>query len=149
MNKQGTHNPNYRHGLCSHPAYKRWADMVARCSNESHAAFADYGGRGIRVCPEWHTFARFWKDMGPTYQKELQLDRKDNDGDYSPDNCRWVTCSENCRNKRNNVVIETPAGQMTVCEAAQRFQISAPTIYSRVARGRDPFVRLRRSRSKV
>ena len=87
-----------------------WANMRARCNNPNHISYKHYGGRGISVCAEWDDFARFreWSlvngyDADRAYRQEL--DRIDNAGDYEPDNCRWVTPTENKRNKRNNHVL--------------------------------------------
>ena len=75
-------------------------NMLNRCYNQNHKAYHRYGGRGILVCPEWITsFDSFYKwAMGAGYEFGLQLDRTDNDGGYSPENCRWVSCKKNIRN---------------------------------------------------
>jgi hypothetical protein len=74
--------------------------MKSRCSNPKDKGYKDYGGRGIKVCDRWQDFVNFMKDMLPTWQPGLSIDRKDNEGDYTPDNCRWATDSEQERNKR-------------------------------------------------
>lgn len=89
------------HGMTKHPAYGVWHSMVQRCTEPTHRAWKNYGGRGITVCDRWlHSFENFWADMGPTYEPGLDLDRENNNLGYSPENCRWVTRSVNCRNKR-------------------------------------------------
>jgi len=79
--------------------------MKTRCYNLKDKHYKDYGGRGIKVCEEWlndsRKFIKWSLENG--YKKELQIDRIDNNGNYSPDNCRWVTPKENSRNKRNIV----------------------------------------------
>ena len=81
--------------------YQTWADMKTRCNCETNARFHRYGGRGIFVCGEWADFASFrdWA-LSNGYSDTLTIDRIDNDGQYSPDNCRWVTIQENIKNGR-------------------------------------------------
>jgi hypothetical protein len=81
------------------PTYRSYRDMLNRCYYEKHNRYPRYGGRGITVCSRWlESFDNFMDDMGarPT---GLQLDRKDNDGHYEPDNCRWATSSEQALNR--------------------------------------------------
>jgi hypothetical protein len=88
------------HGLRDHPVYAVWNVMRQRCQNPRNKQYDDYGGRGIRVATEWNKFRDFWRDMGPSYQAGLTLDRINNDGPYSASNCRWTTMAVQNRNTR-------------------------------------------------
>ena len=84
-----------------HPLYKRWAGMKARCYGTWHRQFNDYGGRGIAMCDRWRNdFWAFVEDMGEC-PDGYTLDRINNDGDYSPENCCWSSRSNQQYNRRN------------------------------------------------
>lgn len=98
---------NRSHGLTPlgkhHPLYSTWAGMRQRCLNPSNPRYAQYGGRGITVDPRWDNFAAFLVDMGEKPGPDYSLDRRDNDGPYSPGNCRWATPEQqraNCPPRR-------------------------------------------------
>jgi hypothetical protein len=98
--------------------------MKGRCNNPNDAKFPDYGGRGIYVCPEWeYDFARFLSDMGPRPQGK-SLDRKDNDGNYGPDNCRWATPQEQQRNKQDSVWVEYCEERMTLKTLSEKLALN-------------------------
>lgn len=90
-----------KHGKHGTPLYKRWSSMIQRCTNENEPNYHRYGGRGISVCDAWNDFANFEKwALANGYQRHLKLDREDNDGNYEPENCRFIT-------QRNNVLNST------------------------------------------
>ena len=97
---------NRTHGMTSHPLYSQWVGMIGRCTYRSHISFDNYGGRGIEVCEEWLDFRIFseWA-LKNGWQPGLTLDRKKTNEGYRPDNCRFITCKENCNNKRNNRLV--------------------------------------------
>ena len=88
-----------RHGGYRHPAYHSHASMKQRCLNPKAPKWLLYGGRGIKVCRRWMTFAAFWADMGATWKPGTSLGRIDGDGDYKPGNVRWETRLEQARNR--------------------------------------------------
>jgi hypothetical protein len=89
------------HGYTNHPLYRVWAEMKTRCYNENRKCYKDYGGRGIIVCNEWKNDpVKFIKWAKLLWEKRSQIDRKDNNGNYCPENCRFVTRKENVHNQR-------------------------------------------------
>lgn len=90
-----------KHGLSKSREYLAWVNMRGRCSGRDHKCWPNYGGRGITVCQKWDaSFEAFYQDVGPSPGKGFELDRIDNDGNYEPGNCRWVTKAENNANRR-------------------------------------------------
>lgn len=81
--------------------YTTWAAMIQRCTNPKNDRYADWGGRGITVCDRWKIFGNFFLDMGPK-PKGKTLDRRENEGNYEPSNCRWATAKEQRANRRDS-----------------------------------------------
>lgn len=91
------------HGLTYTPEYSVWESMKKRCLNSNNHAYQRYGGRGISICERWlESVVNFVDDMGNRPSDKHQLDRIDNNGDYTPENCRWVLPIVNSKNKRNS-----------------------------------------------
>lgn len=90
-----------KHGLCKNRLYRIHNNMMQRCYNKNNKDYNRYGGRGIKICNEWKTnFISFYNwSMKNGYKTDLTLDRKNNDGNYEPSNCRWVTMKEQALNR--------------------------------------------------
>lgn len=129
------------HGLHKHPAYAIHSDMMHRCYNSRCVAYPNYGGRGIYVCHEWHDRASFvaWvkKCFPPNglIPEELSIDRKDNDGPYSPENCRWATAKEQANNTRSNHLLAIDGTQQTLMQLSEKYKINYWTLSDRLKSG--------------
>lgn len=100
---------NFVHGMKHSRMYETWINMRARCYYKKSINYKNYGERGISVCPRWKkSFKNFWEDMHEGYNDSLQIDRINNDGNYEPENCRWVTPKENCNNRRCSKKHDSP-----------------------------------------
>jgi len=109
--------------------------MKDRCHNPSSSGYENYGGRGIRVCSRWRKFENFIRDMGPRPSDAHSVERKDNDGNYSPDNCIWATRSQQNRNTRNCHKITWRGKSQTVAEWALELGVKAASISARIRNG--------------
>lgn len=90
-----------KHGMRNTPVYRTWNKMRNRCNNANDDKYHLYGGRGIKMCDRWDDFLAFYEDMGDR-PLGMSLDRIDNDGNYEPRNCRWITQKQQCNNRRGN-----------------------------------------------
>ena len=118
--------------------YARWKGMSNRCNNPKCPQYPRYGGRGIKICQEWSDFAvyREWAEAHG-YQEDLQIDRIDTDGDYRPDNCRWVTPKINCDNRSTSIYL-TAFGETKVAAdwlRDPRCAIKGNSLYYRIEQG--------------
>lgn len=122
----------YAHALGS-----RYDGMIARCYKPWHKSWRHYGGRGIKVCEEWRNDRRaFYKWCAENgHSPKLQLDRKDNNGDYSPSNCQFVDRIAQANNKRGNRILHWGGESKTVAEWARYFGIKHGEIHHRLCYG--------------
>lgn len=118
------------HGMNRTRIHRIYTTMKQRCTNPKNQAYLRYGGRGIKC--EWKSCEEFIKDMFPTYESHLQLDRINNDGNYCKSNCRWVTPKQNSRNKRNNLFLKYKGKKYIASELAELYNISAVRLVNRV-----------------
>lgn len=126
-----------KHGRAGTPEYHAWWNMIARCTNPENAYYRDYGGRGIRVCERWlNSFESFLEDVGERPGVGYSLDRyPDQNGNYEPENVRWATANQQCRNLRTNVLLTLNGKSATAAEWAEITGLSAITIATRRKRG--------------
>lgn len=102
--RAGESNGRYKTGLCMSgkktSLYRSWCGMKQRCLNPNNPKYKRYGGRGIKVCTEWLDIVGFYNwAINNGWQEGFSIDRIDNDGDYCPENCKWISVSENSRKK--------------------------------------------------
>ncbi len=100
------------HGMKNTPEWHSWSAMLSRCRNPNATGYDRYGGRGIRVAKRWEKFENFYADMGPRPSKAHSLDRKDSNGHYKPDNCRWASRTEQANNRRDSAIVVYHGEQM-------------------------------------
>lgn len=119
---EGCQNRRHYNGVCkehfvshswrNHPFKNAWTNMKARCDNPNFPQAKDYSERLIQYCPAWKTFGGFYADMWSSWKEGLTLERKDNDGDYTPENCVWATRAEQSRNTRVSKLTAEQAAQV-------------------------------------
>ena len=128
-----THGKNRTH------LHNVWKAMRKRCSNVNNKDYCRYGGRGIKVCDEWQndflSFERWAINNG--YIEGLTIDRVNNDGNYEPNNCRWVTHKDQCNNRCNSICITHNNESHSLSEWADLLNIKYSTLYSRYKKGWD------------
>lgn len=127
-----------RHGYCTqgkHPLYAAWVTMRQRCNNPNDKHYARYGGRGIRICPEWDDFGQFLQDIGPRPSSGHSLDRINNNGNYEPGNIRWATKREQVNNTHNNIRLTIGTVTRTASEWALTTGRSRKLITNRLING--------------
>ena len=136
-NASGKHSKSrLKDGRSLHPLYGTWFQMISRCENPNQKHYDRYGGRGIKVCDEWHDFWKFveWSDSVGGRPKNFTLDRINNDGNYDPSNCRWADWRTQTTNKSSNVFIEFNGTTKTIIEWSEYLGIHPNTLHERLKR---------------
>lgn len=131
------------HNMSKSRIYSVWRSMKKRCYRETDKEYKSYGGRGIKVCDNWkNSFLNFYnwsiengyiEETMLNNRNRLTLDRINNDGNYEPSNCRWVTRDEQDKNRANNFIVEFKGKQYTISELSEMCDIDRTTLYERVA----------------
>lgn len=138
LHKETGADRNRTHGKSSTGEYTIWRLMHDRCYNEKNPQHKDWGGRGIYIVEEWKgpgKFTNFLDNMGTRPSKKHSINRIDNDGPYSPENCRWATVDEQANNRTDNHCITWNGTTKTVAQWKQATGIHEQTIISRLRRG--------------
>lgn len=131
-------HPNTKHGYKGTPTYNSWMCMKVRCNRTTASDYHRYGGRGIKVDPEWNSsFSAFLADMGER-PKGMTLDRKDSNGDYCKSNCRWATAKQQLRNTRANKLVEHKGQVKCLADWADELNMDPDVIGRRLRKGWSP-----------
>jgi hypothetical protein len=127
------------HGKSKTREFRIWTCIKNRVFNRNDPKFTRYGGRGISMCDRWaSSFEAFYADMGPCPSSSHSVDRIDNNGHYSPENCRWATPSEQARNRGNNRMISAFGQERCVTEWAEIMGIDRLLVFVRLSKGWTP-----------
>jgi hypothetical protein len=118
-----------------HRLYSVWKNMKSRVNNPNRSHYHRYGGRGIKICERWNDFLLFLEDMEDSFEEGLTLDRIDNDGDYSPENCRWATQKEQNNNQEKSLHLLFEGHYYTESELSEKTGVKRTTIQQRRRRG--------------
>lgn len=131
---------NTTHGKTKTRIYRTWINMISRCEDVNHKSYKHYGGRGIYVCKSWrNNFQNFYDwAMLNGYADNLTIDRKNNNGNYDPDNCTWNTSKEQCNNRSNNRIVELNGNVHTLAEWSNITGINYQTLRWRLNEGWEP-----------
>ena len=127
---------NPKHKLYNTRIYKIWCGMKDRCYSKKHQAYSLYGGRGITICDEWkNNVVEFYNwAIANGYQDYLTIDRIDNNSNYEPNNCRWVTKNEQQNNTRKNIFYEYKGEKLTLSQLSKKYNINTSTLFNRIKR---------------
>lgn len=139
LQSERTSAANTKHGMRDVPEYTVWNNMRRRCNYKGSGRYYCYGARGITVCPEWDNiddgFQNFYNHMGPRPSPRHEIERKNVNGNYCPENCCWLPKEDQARNKRATVNITYNDKTQCVTAWAEELGVNAETLYSRIKSG--------------
>lgn len=117
---------NKTHGEAKTRLYNIWAGMKSRCYNENDCSYKNYGSRGIKVCQEWYNSYETFRDwaFNNGYNNKLSIDRINNNGNYSPENCRWTTNKEQSNNTSRTIILKYNGNKYSVKELAELLKLN-------------------------
>lgn len=129
-----------KHGMAHTRFYKIWSGIKKRCLNESEPNYINYGGRGIKLCPQWLDFKFFYKDMYEGYLKHIEkhgekntfIERINNNGHYEPSNCKWATRQEQNNNTRKVKLYPYKGGMLNLMDISKLEGINYRTLRARL-----------------
>ena len=129
--------PNKTHGGTGTRLHDIWRGMKMRCYNPNVKRYNRYGGRGVTICSEWRNDFAVFRDwaLANGYTDELTIDRRDNDGNYEPENCKWSTWKEQANNKGNNHPIAHKGITLNVGQWSEKYKIPCGSLLNRLRRG--------------
>lgn len=133
--KYGSKHPRFKHGLSYSPQYFIWQAMKRRCFNKNDKSYKNYGARGITICRQWLSFSNFYKDFGVTYKKGLSIERIDNNGNYEPNNCKWIPTPEQGKNRRTVKLFTYQGATHNVSEWERKLSLKPDFINSKLRKG--------------
>lgn len=137
LQKENASKAKYKHRMSKTKLYKRWEDIKKRCYNKNSYNYKNYGGRGIKMCDEWlNDFMNFYSwAMENGYEEKLSIDRINNNGDYEPNNCRWVDIKTQCNNRRSNHLITYKGKTQNVSQWCEELNVSRSMVEFRLRKG--------------
>lgn len=136
-NKELVKKVNLKHNMSYTKLYKVWQGMKTRCYDKNFMYYYNYGGRGITICDEWkNDFSKFYEwIINNGYEEGLTIDRINVNGNYEPNNCRWITKREQNNNMNKTIFIEYNGKRQTISQWSKELNISRVALYERIKRG--------------
>ena len=113
--------------------YNIWRNMKSRCNCKTNPFYKNYGERGIKICTDWETFENFycWANANG-YNDNLTIDRVNVNGNYEPNNCKWIPLSKQAYNKRDSIILNINGEQKCLAEICKEYNVKYTTIYRRI-----------------